>query len=135
MLAGFIAMVVIGSLAKGGSDKDEKSTAHSTTTSVAPTTAASPVAAPPATPTPTGPIAPVGVNFHTESGADGDVVFADLNLNYRTTAEILGWSLGLLHGQPIDDMEGGLDSIAGCKSYVHGATPSLRGFEKPYAET
>ncbi|EHB48620.1 UvrD/REP helicase [Mycolicibacterium rhodesiae JS60] len=58
-----------------------------------------------------------------------------LNLNYRTTAEILGWSLGLLRGQPIDDMEGGLDSIAGCKSYVHGAAPNLQGFETLDAET
>jgi hypothetical protein len=80
VLAGFSAMVVIGSLANGGSDKDEKSTTHSTTTSVAPTTAASPVAAPPATPAPTGPIAPVGVNSHTESGADGDVVFVDFDI-------------------------------------------------------
>lgn len=50
-----------------------------------------------------------------------------LNINYRTTAEILGWSLGLLRGESIDDMEGGLDSIAGCKSYVHGQPPALRG--------
>lgn len=50
-----------------------------------------------------------------------------LNINYRTTAEILGWSLGLLRGEPIDDMEGGLDSIAGCKSYVHGDRPRLSG--------
>ncbi|ORB68800.1 UvrD-helicase domain-containing protein [Mycolicibacterium tusciae] len=50
-----------------------------------------------------------------------------LNINYRTTAEILGWSLGLLRGEPIDDMEGGLDSIAGCKSYVHGLPPALSG--------
>ncbi|WP_156297539.1 3'-5' exonuclease [Mycobacterium paragordonae] len=48
-----------------------------------------------------------------------------LNINYRTTAEILGWSLGLLRGEPIDDMEGGLDSIAGCKSHVHGKPPEL----------
>lgn len=52
-----------------------------------------------------------------------------LNINYRTTAEILGWSLGLLRGEPIDDMEGGLDSIAGCKSYVHGSPPSLSGHD------
>lgn len=58
-----------------------------------------------------------------------------LNLNYRTTAEILGWSLGLLRGERIDDMEGGLDSIAGCKSYVHGASPQLQGFDKAEAET
>lgn len=52
-----------------------------------------------------------------------------LNINYRTTAEILGWSLGLLRGEPIDDMEGELDSIAGCKSYVHGQPPALSGHQ------
>ncbi|MEN4422116.1 UvrD-helicase domain-containing protein [Mycobacteroides chelonae] len=52
-----------------------------------------------------------------------------LNINYRTTAEILGWSLGLLRGEPIDDMEGGLDSIAGCKSHVHGKPPELCGHD------
>lgn len=57
-----------------------------------------------------------------------------LNINYRTTAEILGWSLGLLRGEPIDDMEGGLDSIAGCKSYVHGTLPTLSGHQSAEAE-
>lgn len=57
-----------------------------------------------------------------------------LNINYRTTAEILGWSLGLLRGEPIDDMEGGLDSIAGCKSYVHGLPPTLSGHQSAEAE-
>jgi AAA domain/UvrD-like helicase C-terminal domain len=57
-----------------------------------------------------------------------------LNINYRTTAEILGWSLGLLRGEPIDDMEGGLDSIAGCKSYVHGQPPVLSGHQSADAE-
>lgn len=51
-----------------------------------------------------------------------------LNVNYRTTAEILGWSLGLLRGEPIDDMEGGLDNLAGCKSYVHGSAPEVKGY-------
>jgi hypothetical protein len=58
-----------------------------------------------------------------------------LNINYRTTAEILGWSLGLLRGEPIDDMEGGLDSIAGCKSYVHGQPPTLSGHQSADAES
>jgi superfamily I DNA/RNA helicase len=40
----------------------------------------------------------------------------------------------LLRGEPIDDMEGGLDSIAGCKSYVHGAQPKLEGSETSNAE-
>lgn len=57
-----------------------------------------------------------------------------LNLNYRTTAEILSWSLGLLKGEPIDDMEGSLDSIAGCRSEVHGDPPLLRGYPSRDAE-
>lgn len=57
-----------------------------------------------------------------------------LNINYRTTAEILGWSLGLLHGEPVDDMNGGLDSLAGCKSYVHGKPPVLSGHADANAE-
>jgi hypothetical protein len=57
-----------------------------------------------------------------------------LNINYRTTAEILSWSLGLIRGEPIDDMEGGLDSIAGCKSYVHGQLPKLVGARNAEAE-
>lgn len=51
-----------------------------------------------------------------------------LTVNYRTTAEILSWSLGLLRGEPIDDMDGGLDSIAGCRSEIHGMPPELTGF-------
>ncbi|OOL30290.1 DNA helicase [Rhodococcus rhodochrous] len=51
-----------------------------------------------------------------------------LNLNYRTTAEILAWSMQLLHGERIDDMDGHLDSIAGCRSDVHGAPPTAKGF-------
>ncbi|GFG53374.1 DNA helicase [Mycolicibacterium agri] len=57
-----------------------------------------------------------------------------LSINYRTTAEILGWSLGLLRGEAIDDMEGGLDSIAGCRSSVHGPPPVLRGHASADAE-
>ncbi|MFG1873914.1 UvrD-helicase domain-containing protein [Sphaerisporangium sp. NPDC049003] len=51
-----------------------------------------------------------------------------LTVNYRTTAEILGWSLGMLRGEPIDDMDGGLDSVAGYRSQVHGYPPELHGF-------
>lgn len=57
-----------------------------------------------------------------------------LSINYRTTAEILAWSLGLLRGQAIDDMEGGLDSIAGCRSHVHGRPPTLQSFANAEAE-
>ncbi|MEV0419112.1 UvrD-helicase domain-containing protein [Streptosporangium canum] len=52
---------------------------------------------------------------------------ARLTINYRTTAEILAWSLGMLHGERIDDMDGGLDTVAGYRSQVHGRPPELRG--------
>lgn len=57
-----------------------------------------------------------------------------LPINYRTTAEILGWSLALLHGEQVDDMMEGLDSIAGCRSDVHGRTPIPIGFDSARAE-
>jgi hypothetical protein len=50
-----------------------------------------------------------------------------LRVNYRTTAQILGWSLELLHGQRIDDMDGGLETVAGCRSDVRGLPPVLKG--------
>lgn len=51
-----------------------------------------------------------------------------LRINYRTTAEILAWSLGLLRGEHIDDMDEGLESLAGCRSEIHGMPPTLQGF-------
>lgn len=57
-----------------------------------------------------------------------------LTLNYRTTAEILAWSLGLVRGEPIDDMDGGLDSIAGCRSEIHGMPPALIGYREKNEE-
>jgi superfamily I DNA/RNA helicase len=59
---------------------------------------------------------------------------ARLTINYRTTAEILGWSLGLLRGEPIDDMDGMLETLAGCRSDVHGAPPLLVGVPSKAAE-
>lgn len=68
----------------------------------------------------------IGIDIAGRSG--------QLNLNYRTTAEILGWSLSLLRGEPIDDMNGGLDSIARCRSAVHGPEPRMVGFDSSAAE-
>ncbi|WP_277371317.1 UvrD-helicase domain-containing protein [Rhodococcus rhodochrous] len=51
-----------------------------------------------------------------------------LSINYRTTAEILRWSLGLMQGCRIDDMNDHFDSIAGCRSDIHGDHPTVRGF-------
>jgi superfamily I DNA/RNA helicase len=57
-----------------------------------------------------------------------------LKLNYRTTAEILGWSLGLLRGERIDDMNEDLDTLSGCRSEVHGIPPTLHGASSVQAE-
>lgn len=50
-----------------------------------------------------------------------------LTVNYRTTAEILAWSLGMLRGEPIDDLDEGLDRIAGYRSPLHGRAPTVQG--------
>lgn len=34
----------------------------------------------------------------------------------------------MLHGERIDDMDGGLETVAGYRSQVHGRPPELRGF-------
>ncbi|MCY9784218.1 AAA family ATPase [Nocardiopsis sp. EMB25] len=65
-------------------------------------------------------LAEVGINIRGRS--------SKLRINYRTTAQILGWSLGLMHGQSVDDMDGGLDSVAGCRSEMRGEEPVLRGW-------
>lgn len=53
-----------------------------------------------------------------------------LTVNYRTTAEILAWSLRMLRGERrddrFDDMDGGLDTVAGYRCELHGRPPSLR---------
>lgn len=48
-----------------------------------------------------------------------------LTVNYRTTAEILAWSLGMLSGESIPDMDDGLASLAGCRSEVRGRRPEV----------
>lgn len=57
-----------------------------------------------------------------------------LRINYRTTADILAWSLELLHGEAIDDMDGGLETIAGCRSEVRGLAPRTTGYPDRAAE-
>lgn len=67
-------------------------------------------------------------------GIDVEGRSSELNLNYRTTAEILAWSLELLRGEPIDDMEGGLESIARCRSALRGQAPRLVRLSSSAAE-
>ncbi|WP_405084789.1 hypothetical protein [Microbispora sp. NBC_01389] len=57
-----------------------------------------------------------------------------LKLNYRTTAEMLAWSMSLLQDEPNDDMGGEIESRAGCRSEVHGARPKSQGFPTQHAE-
>lgn len=51
-----------------------------------------------------------------------------LRLNYRTTEEILGWSLSLLRGAEYDDLDDGLDSLVGYRSSLHGPSPEVHGY-------
>lgn len=57
-----------------------------------------------------------------------------LKISYRTTAEILRWSLKLLGEGPIDDMNGGVETLAGYRAEVHGEEPMLNGYPNQPAE-
>jgi hypothetical protein len=57
-----------------------------------------------------------------------------LHINYRTTHEILAWSLGLLSGQTFDDLDGQEDTLAGYRSQLHGPRPTLIGYPTRAAE-
>ncbi len=46
-----------------------------------------------------------------------------LRVNYRTSAEILRWSMGILGDIAIADLDEGLDSLAGYRSALHGEDP------------
>lgn len=52
-----------------------------------------------------------------------------LRVNYRTTHEILRWSLELLAGQTFDDLDGGVDSLEGYRSVTRGGGPVVTGHE------
>ena len=51
-----------------------------------------------------------------------------LRLNYRTTEETRGWAARLLHGRPIDDLDGGKDDDR-IRSLTHGPEPLLKHFD------
>ncbi|MFI6583836.1 UvrD-helicase domain-containing protein [Embleya sp. NPDC050493] len=49
-----------------------------------------------------------------------------LRVNYRTTAEILGWCTSILSGRPVEGLDGEhADSVQDCRSSLHGAKPDL----------
>ena len=51
-----------------------------------------------------------------------------LKINYRTTEETRCWSVGLLKGLEIDDLDGGLDSAKGYRSLLHGEVPIIEHY-------
>jgi hypothetical protein len=57
-----------------------------------------------------------------------------LTVSYRTTQEILSWSVGMLDGQPADGLDDASDTLAGYRSPMHGTRPVVRGFPDWHAE-
>lgn len=55
-----------------------------------------------------------------------------LRLNYRTTRPILNWSLGLITGEPFEDLEGDAETLMGYRSATDGPVPEIQ--EYPSAE-
>lgn len=51
-----------------------------------------------------------------------------LRLNYRTTQEILRWSLALLRGETFDDLDGGEEHLDGYRSELRGPPPVVKGY-------
>jgi superfamily I DNA/RNA helicase len=51
-----------------------------------------------------------------------------LKINYRTSQEILGWTLGILTGEEIDDLDGETESQIGYRSSFHGPVPTVQCF-------
>jgi hypothetical protein len=70
----------------------------------------------------------VGINIRGRS--------SKLRINYRTTHQILSWSLALLGEGSFDDLDEGADShdFAGYHSYMHGPMPVLSGHDSLKAQ-
>ena len=51
-----------------------------------------------------------------------------LKINYRTTEEIRNWSLRILNGEQLDDLDGGTDTDKDYKSLLHGMKPDVQKF-------
>lgn len=51
-----------------------------------------------------------------------------LRINYRTTDEIRKWSVAVLEGVPVDDLDGGQDSLKGYISLRNGISPIVKQF-------
>ncbi|WP_449061618.1 UvrD-helicase domain-containing protein [Planomonospora algeriensis] len=57
-----------------------------------------------------------------------------LMINYRTTAEILSWSVAMLAGEQVLGLDDEPTTLAGCRSEVHGIRPQLFGATTKNAE-
>lgn len=57
-----------------------------------------------------------------------------LKINYRTSQQILGWTLGILTGQSIDDLDGDIESETGYRSAFDGPIPTIQMFDTPAEE-
>lgn len=57
-----------------------------------------------------------------------------LTVSYRTTQEILHWSVGMLDGRPAEGLDDTPDTLAGYRSPMHGTRPVVRGFPDWQAE-
>ena len=57
-----------------------------------------------------------------------------LKINYRTSQQILGWTLGILTGQPIDDLDGDIEPKVGYRSAFDGPIPTIQIFATPVEE-
>lgn len=58
-----------------------------------------------------------------------------LKINYRTSQQILGWSIGILTGETIDDLDGGVESEVGYRSAFNGPVPTIQRFTTPAEES
>ncbi len=57
-----------------------------------------------------------------------------LKINYRTSQQILGWALGILTGEQIDDLDGNIERQVGYRSAFSGPRPVVRIFSTPGEE-
>lgn len=57
-----------------------------------------------------------------------------LKVNYRTSQQILGWALGILSGQTIDDLDGNAERQVGYRSEFQGPAPLVQTFDSAIEE-
>ena len=57
-----------------------------------------------------------------------------LRINYRTTQEILAWSVPLLGLSPAQGLDDSADTLDGYRSPIHGLRPAVRGYPDAGAE-